>query len=148
MVRRKSTADAAEGAAQGADDIQPGQDLASTPASQEPAPPPAEGQPHAAVQAPEAGEGRAYTIDNRLGYRKEDSPDGKRRQIRFADREGGERPDDAMLGPVRNEKPMVSYTTKAKAWQARKTPDGFEALDRADQELADLGRTRTGGKAR
>src|SRR6266436_3162316 len=47
-------------------------------------------QNHASVDAPPKGEGRAYTIDNHLGYRKEDSPDGKRRQIRFADREGGQ----------------------------------------------------------
>src|SRR4051794_3033927 len=32
----------------------------------------------AAVDAPPRGEGRAYTIDNNLGYRKEDSPDGRR----------------------------------------------------------------------
>ena len=42
--------------------------------------------------APAKGPGRAWTIDNRIGYRKEDGPDGKR-QIRFADRPDGSRPD-------------------------------------------------------
>ena len=101
-----------------------------------------ESQSRSAVPAP--GRGRcAWTIDNRVGYRKEDSPDGRKRQIRFADRPDGQRPDDELLGPVRQEKPAVSYAAKEKAWQARKTPDGLEALDTADQKLAEIGRKRT-----
>jgi hypothetical protein len=38
----------------------------------------------------------------------------------------------------------VSYAGKEKAWQARKTADGLEAIDSADQKLAELGRKRTG----
>ena len=100
-------------------------------------------QTQAPVQAPAKGEGRAYTIDNRLGYRKEDSPDGRRRQIRFTDR-----PDDEVLVPVREKKPEVSWSAKEKAWQSRKTPESLEALDYADQELAEIGRKRTGGQER
>ncbi|MCI0459141.1 MAG: hypothetical protein L0Z62_19465 [Gemmataceae bacterium] len=99
--------------------------------------------PQDPVLAPPTGAGRAYTIDNRLGYRKEDSPDGRRRQIRFAARPDGQKPDDQMLAPVRAKKADVSW--RDRAWQARKTPEGFDALDMADQELADLGRLRTGG---
>src|SRR6516164_6031890 len=75
----------------------------------------AETQPHAAVQAPEK-RGPAYTIDNRVGYRKEDTEDGHSRQIRFADRVGGQRPDDELLAPVREEKPMVRFSPREKAW--------------------------------
>lgn len=102
----------------------------------------------APVQAPPKGEGRSYTIDNRLGYRKEDSPDGRRRQIRFADREGGQRPDDEILATVREAKPDVSWSSREKAWQARKTPEGLEALDSADQKLAEVGRRRTSSHER
>jgi hypothetical protein len=104
----------------------------------------AEAAPQGRVAAPPQGEGRSYTIDNRAGYRKEDSADGRRRQIRFADREGGQRPDDELLAPVRVEKPMLSYAAREKAWQGRKTPDALDALDRADQELRDIGRKRGG----
>jgi hypothetical protein len=107
-----------------------------------------ETQPQAAVQAPEKGKGRTYTIDNRLGYRKEDSPDGKRRQIRFAERPDGERPDDEILAPVREQKPDVSWTSKDKAWQARVNAEGLEAIDSTDQKLAEVGRKRTGSPER
>lgn len=107
-----------------------------------------EAQTYAAVDAPPKGEGRAYTIDNNLGYRKEDSHDGKRRQIRFADRPDGQKPDDDMLAPVREQKPAVSWSAREKAWQARKNPDDLEALDSADQKLAEIGRKRTGGPER
>ena len=36
------------------------------------------------------------------------------------------------------------WSAKKRAWQARKTPEGLEAIDSADQELADIGRNRTG----
>lgn len=107
----------------------------------------AEAQPHAAVQAP-AKRGPAYTIDNRVGYRKEDTEDGHSRQIRFADRVGGGRPDDELLAPVRDEKPMVRFSPREKAWGENKTPDTLEALDRADQTLAEIGRKRKGGHER
>jgi hypothetical protein len=112
----------------------------------------ADEQPYAPITAPPKGHKAAITIDNRLGYRKEDSADGKRRQIRFADRESaaGSRPDDETLAPVREEKPHVSWTGKEKSWQARKTPEGLEAIDSADQKLAELGRKRRdeGGRDR
>jgi hypothetical protein len=104
---------------------------------------PAEGKYQAAVQAPEK-RGRAYTIDNRLGYRKEDTEDGLSRQIRFADRVGGGKPDDEMLAPIRQEKPMVRYSPAEKAWGENKTPDTLEAIDRADMKLRDIGRKRNG----
>jgi hypothetical protein len=107
----------------------------------------AEAQPHATVQAPEK-RGHAYTIDNRVGYRKEDTEDGHSRQIRFADRVGGQRPDDELLAPVRDEKPMVRFSPREKAWGENKTPDTLEALDRADQTLAEIGRKRKGGHER
>jgi hypothetical protein len=107
----------------------------------------AEAQPHTAVQAP-AKRGPAYTIDNRVGYRKEDTEDGHSRQIRFADRVGGGRPDDELLAPVRDEKPMVRFSPREKAWGENKTPDTLEALDRADQTLAEIGRKRKGGHER
>lgn len=96
----------------------------------------------APVQAPERA-GAAYTIDNILGYRKEDSLDGKRRQIRFAQRPDGERPDDEILAPVRQKKPAVAWAAKEKAWQARKNAEGLEAIDSADQELAEIGRKKS-----
>jgi hypothetical protein len=101
----------------------------------------------AAVQAPPK-EGDAFTIDNRVGYRKEDSPDGRKRQIRFADREGGQRPDDELLAPVREQKPAVGWASREHAWQARKNPEGLEAIDSADQELREIGRKRTQGQER
>ena len=107
----------------------------------------AEPQPHAAVQAPEK-RGPAYTIDNRVGYRKEDTEDGHSRQIRFADRVGGQRPDDELLASVRDEKPMVRFSPREKAWGENKTPDTLEALDRADQTLAEIGRKRARGHER
>jgi hypothetical protein len=122
----------------------PPQAAAQTAENAEPGP----AQPSTAVEAPPKGKGASYTIDNRLGYRKEDSPDGRKRQIRFADRAGGQRPDDEMLAPVREQRPAVSWSSKDKAWQARKNADGFEALDSADQKLAELGRKRTGGPER
>ncbi len=100
------------------------------------------------VPAPPRGEGDAFTIDNRAGYRKEDSPDGRRRQIRFADRPDGSRPDDELLEPVRAQKPVVSWANKEKAWQARRNADGYEALDGADQQLADIGRKRRDSRGR
>jgi hypothetical protein len=107
----------------------------------------AEAQPHAAVPAPEK-RGPAYTIDNRVGYRKEDTEDGHSRQIRFADRVGGQRPDDELLAPVRDEKPMVRFSPREKAWGENKTPDTLEALDRADHSLAEIGRKRARGHER
>jgi hypothetical protein len=107
----------------------------------------AEAEPHAAVPAPEK-RGPAYTIDNRVGYRKEDTEDGHSRQIRFADRVGGQRPDDELLAPVRDEKPMVRFSPREKAWGENKTPDTLEALDRADQTLAEIGRKRARGHER
>ena len=107
----------------------------------------AEAEPHAAVLAPEK-RGPAYTIDNRVGYRKEDTEDGHSRQIRFTDRLGGQRPDDELLAPVRDEKPMVRFSPREKAWGENKTPDTLEALDRADQTLAEIGRKRARGHER
>jgi hypothetical protein len=104
---------------------------------------PAEATYQAAVQAPEK-RGRAYTIDNRLGYRKEDTEDGLSRQIRFADRVGGGKPDDELLAVVREEKPMVRYSPAERAWGNDKMPDTLEALDRADMKLRDIGRKRAG----
>jgi hypothetical protein len=109
----------------------------------QPAEAPTSAVSHDPVQAPPKGERDAYTIDNRLGYRKEDTGDDRRRQIRFADRPDGKKPDDEMLAPVREKKPDVRW--RDRAWQARKVPEGFNALDDADQELAEIGRKRTGG---
>ena len=50
-----------------------------------------------------------------------------------------------MLAPVRAAKPDVTWSGQEQAWQARKKPDGLEAIDHADQELADLGWTRNYG---
>lgn len=101
--------------------------------------------PYAPVQAPPRGEYDAMTIDNRVGYRKERSADGKRNQIRFTDREGGGRPDDELLAPVREQKPEVGWSGKERSWQARNTPEGREAIDTADQKLAEIGRKRRDG---
>jgi hypothetical protein len=87
-------------------------------------------------------------LAGRLPYRKEDTEDGHSRQIRFADRVGGDRPDDELLAPVRDEKPMVRFSPREKAWGENKTPDTLEALDRADQTLAEIGRKRKGGHER
>jgi hypothetical protein len=107
----------------------------------------AEAPSFAAVPAPEK-RGPAYTIDNRVGYRKEDTEDGHSRQIRFGDRVGGQRPDDELLAPVREEKPMVRFSPREKAWGENKTPDTLEALDRADHTLAEIGRKRRTGYER
>jgi hypothetical protein len=100
------------------------------------------------VQAPPMGPSPAYTIDNYLGYRKEDveTPKGKRRQIRFADRADGNPPDDEVLEPVRTKKPRLPW--EQRAWQARKNEAGFEAIDLADQELNEIGRKRRQGPGR
>jgi hypothetical protein len=133
--------------------IDPGPEAASQPAGErQPGDEPPEASPaassptasYAPVQAPPKGEGRAYTIDNRVGYRKEDTPDGRKRQIRFAEREGGVRPDDELLEPVRKQKPNISWASQEKSWKARKNPDGLEAIDSADQELREIGRNRAG----
>ena len=87
---------------------------ANAPAAQTAA---AEAPPQGSIQAPEKGPGDSYTIDNRLGYRKEASADGRKRQIRFAARLDGQRPDDEILAPVRDQKPAVSWASKEKAWQ-------------------------------
>jgi hypothetical protein len=110
---------------------------ATEPAAEAAAPLP----PYAAVAAPERA-GSAYTVDNRLGYRKEDTADGKR-QLRFAARPDGSRPDDELLAPVRGKKHAVGWSARAKAWQAQKNAAGFAALDEADQELRDIGRHRS-----
>jgi hypothetical protein len=115
---------------------------ATEPAAEAAAPNP----PYAAVAAPEQA-GSAYTVDNRLGYRKEDAADGKR-QLRFAARPDGSRPDDEVLAPVRGKKPAVGWSAQAKAWQAKKNAAGFAALDDADQELRDIGRQRSEGRER
>lgn len=147
MAKRKADA------ALAGTDLQPPEDgqAATPPAETTPAPTPAasEAAPsYAPVQAPPKGEGRPHTIDNRLGYRKEDSLDGRRRQIRFADRAGGQRPDDEILAPVRGKKPHVAWSSREKAWQAAKTPEGLQAIDSADQELAEIGRRRTSSHER
>ena len=166
MARRKKTTTNEETATQPPANAQPASEPALppvpqetvtamplSPATQETAAAPAEAQAqppalaHAPIPAPPKGEGRSWTIDNRLGYRKEESADGRRRQIRFADRDGG-RPDDETLAPVRDKKPAVSWAPKEKAWQARKDQEGLEAIDLADQQLAELGRKRTGGQER
>jgi hypothetical protein len=116
--------------------------LATEPAAEAAAPHPL----YAAVAAPERA-GSAYTVDNRLGYRKEDAPDGKR-QLRFAARPDGSRPDDELLAPVRKKKHAVGWSARAKAWQAQKNAAGFAALDEADQELRDIGRHRSEGRER
>ena len=46
------------------------------------------------------------------------------------------------------EKPTVSWASKEKAWRARKTPEGLEALDSADQKLREIGSKRTGGSGK
>lgn len=118
------------------------------------APPPEESaaapttEPHAPVAVPPKGEGRSWTIDDRLGYRKEDSPDRKRRQIRFAGREGGEKPDDGILDIVRERKPHLKWSSMEKAGQGRNSPDGLGAIYSADQKSAELGRKRTGRQER
>ena len=147
MAKRKSAAEETLTADQTASEVPSttlpeSPDAANAPAAQATAA--AEPQLQGPVQAPEKGPGDSYTIDNRIGYRKEVSPDGRKRQIRFADRPGGQRPDDEILAPVRDQKPAVSWNAKEKAWQARKTPDGLEAIDGADQKLAELGRKREG----
>lgn len=120
-----------------AEERQPGEDQLESPLAE---------RPFVAVAAPPRGAGLPITIDNRVGYRKEDSPDGRKRQIRFADREGGQRPDDELLEPLRKRKPVVSWQAREKAWQARKDVDGLQALDKADQELAAIGRKRSAGR--
>jgi hypothetical protein len=152
MARRKMAAAGEEQAVHHPETAQPENPQAATEPAETPPAQVAEAAgaapPSGPIAAPPQGEGRAYTIDNRLGYRKEDSPDGKRRQIRFAAREGGQRPDDETLAAVRDQKPEVAWTAKETAWQARKTVDGLEAIDSADQKLAELGRKRTGGPER
>ncbi len=146
MAKRKSTT-ANEPSAQPATDTTP-EETASR--GEEPAPAvPAEPKTYAPIPAPPPG-GRSWTTDNALGYRVEDidTPEGKRRQIRFADREGGQRPDDETLEPVRKRKPIVKYRSQDKGWQARQNAEGFQALAEADQELAEIGRKRTGGPQR
>jgi hypothetical protein len=140
MSKRKTTTATDEAAASQPDTTAPAVAADATPSTPQATAAPA--VPSGPVEAP-AKQGHAYTIDNRVGYRKEDNADGKR-QIRFADREGGRRPDDELLEPVRGKKPHVSWTANEKAWQARRNQDGLAALDNADQELRDLGRKRTG----
>jgi hypothetical protein len=91
------------------------------------------------VAAPDKA-GPAYTVDNRVGYRKEANADGDV-QIRFAKRPDGSRPDDELLAPVRGQQPDVGWDNREKAWRAR-TPKGVEILDEADDQLADIGRRR------
>lgn len=93
--------------------------------------------PAALIHAPER-RGNAQTIDNRLGYRKEDADGGRKRQIRFA-----KRPDDEALAPVRADN-EISWANREQAWQARRDPLGLEAIDGADQKLRDLSRKRGG----
>jgi hypothetical protein len=72
----------------------------------------------------------------------------RRKQIRFADRQGSQRPDDEILVPVRGKKPHQSWSSREKAWQAAKTLEGLQSINEADQELAEIGRRRTGGHER
>lgn len=109
-------------------------------------PPQAEPRQHEPIQAPPKGEGRSWTIDNRVGYRKEDIPGTKKRQIRFAKRPDGSRPDDELLEPVREGKPVTRWN--GQGWEARINEEGLGALDAADQKLADIGFQRTEGKGR
>jgi hypothetical protein len=95
------------------------------------------------VAAPPQG-GPAFTIDQRVGYRKERSAQDGKLQIRFAQRPDGSRPDDELLAPVRGHQPHVKWADREKAWQAQ-TAAGADALDDADQQLAEIGRQRTGG---
>ena len=103
---------------------------------------------HAYVQAPPRGRAGAITIDNRLGYRKETVDRGSKRQIRFADREGGQRPEDELLAPLRETKPVVEYRATEKAWQAQNDAVGRHALDLADQRLRDISHKRRQGPER
>lgn len=132
---------------------EPTQAVAAAPAAQETAPatpaaaevsaaPPAAYTP---VAAPEQA-GRAYTIDNRAGYRKEASADGNL-QIRFAKRPDGSRPDDELLAEVRGKQPDVKWENREQSWQA-KTPKGVSILDDADDKLGDIGRRRGEGQRR
>jgi hypothetical protein len=154
MAKRRAAADATAGDQNLA---QPASQVPSAPEGQEiPAPagsaitaepqetPAAkpQGPHHAPIAAPPKGQGPSYTIDHIAGYRKEDvtTADGRRRrQIRFA-----ERPDDEMLEPVRKRKPAIKWDAPAKGWQARVNEEGLEAIDSADQELAETARKRTG----
>jgi hypothetical protein len=141
MAKRKKTEEqspAAEATPPAAEETAP----AALPSAEASAtPPPA----YAPVAAPEKA-GPAYTVDHRLGYRKEETADGTL-QIRFAQRPDGSRPDDELLAPVRGKQPDVQWANRAKAWQAR-TPEGVEALDAADDELAAIGRKRSEGRSR
>jgi hypothetical protein len=126
---------------------EPAAAAAVTPAAQETAPaaPPAvetAAEPAATytpVAAPDKA-GPAYTVDHRLGYRKEANEDGNL-QIRFAQRPDGSRPDDELLAPVRGKQPHVKWANRTKAWEAQ-TPQGVEDLDAADDALAEIGRRR------
>jgi len=40
---------------------------------------------------------------------------------------------------VREQKPEVRWASKEKSWQARKTKEGLEAIDSADEKLAEIG---------
>jgi hypothetical protein len=100
---------------------------------------------YAPVAAPPQ-RGLAPTVDNRVGFRKEVSDDGKL-QIRFAQRPDGSRPDDELLEPVRGKQPHVKWSDREKAWQAQ-TAEGADALDDADTKLAEIGRQRTRGHER
>ena len=102
---------------------------------------------YAPVQAPEK-QGPAYTIDNRLGYRVEDTPRGKRRQIRFADRADGRPLDDDLLDALHDNRPAVGWAATEPAWQVRPTPDGLHAIEKIDEVLAKIGRKRTRGHER
>jgi hypothetical protein len=98
------------------------------------------------VMAPEKL-GRASTVDNRIGYRKEISTETGNEQIRFNTRPDGSRPDDELLATVRGKKPDVKYQAREQSWQAR-TQKGVDAIDDADAELADIGRRRSQGQSR
>jgi hypothetical protein len=94
---------------------------------------------HAPIQASEK-QGRAYTVDNRLGYRVEDTPRGRHRQIRFADREGSGQPlDDDVLDVLFDHRPAVGWAATEPHRQARPTSDGLHAIEKIDEALARIG---------
>ncbi len=103
MAKRKSPT-AGESTTQPAPEVEAGRDAATEATAAAPAEP----QAFTPTQAPPPVEGRRpWTTDNVLGYRVEDidTPDGPKRQIRFADREGGQRPDDEPWSPSASASP-------------------------------------------
>ena len=102
---------------------------------------------NAPVQAPEK-QGPAYTIDNRLGYRVEDTPRGKRRHTASPTARMAGRSTTTCSTRSTTTGPPSAGPPPNRPGRRRPTPDGLHAIEKIDEVLAKIGRKRTRGHER